>query len=187
MFIGPSSSGKDFFFNRVFEKYELNRIVLATTRPKRVGEVEGVTYYFKTNSELNKLEEEQKLVERRDYNTVHGIWSYATIGDTIDESKNYIVINTWKGYEKYLEYFGLNQVIPFYFDLDINIRFERAFMREKRQEEKRYLEMCRRFIADEEDFKKEWLDKYSPIIINNNGSIENTDQQLDDNIKRLIK
>ena len=36
MFIGKTSSGKDFFYNRTIDKYNLEKIVLATTRPKEL-------------------------------------------------------------------------------------------------------------------------------------------------------
>lgn len=186
MFIGPSSSGKDYFYNKVLEKYNLETIVLYTTRPKRKGEVEGKEYHFIDKDTMDKLEKEKKLVERRDYDTVHGIWSYATRGDDIDKNKIYLVINTWEGYKDYVDYFGKNNIYPFYFDLDSNIRFERAFLREKEQKHKKYMELCRRFIADEKDFSKDKLNKYKPIIIDNSGSIEDTMKQIDINIKKII-
>lgn len=186
MFIGPSSSGKDYFYNKVLEKYNLETIVLYTTRPKRRGEVEGKEYYFIDKDTMDKLDSENKLVERRDYDTVHGVWSYATRGDNINKNKIYLVINTWEGYKDYVDYFGKENIYPFYFELDQDIRFERAFLREKMQKHKKYMELCRRFIADLEDFSKEKIDKYKPIIIDNSNSIDNTMKQIDANIKRII-
>lgn len=187
MFIGPSSSGKDFFFSRTLKLFDLEKIILSTTRPKRDVEIEGREYNFIDMATMNILDEEKKLVERRDYNTVNGIWSYATRADYIDLSENYIVINTWQGYEKYLEYYGNNVVYPFYFLLDENLRFERAYERERQQQKKNYLELSRRFIADHADYKEEYLEKYSPIIIDNNGNINDTQTQINHNIKKLIK
>lgn len=187
MFIGPSSSGKDYFYNKVLEKYNLETIVLYTTRPKRRGEVEGKEYHFIDKDTMDKLDSENKLVERRNYNTAHGIWSYATRGDDIDKNKSYLVINTWEGYQDYVDYFGKDNVYPFYFELDSDIRFERAFLREREQKHKKYMELCRRFIADEKDFSKDKLKKYKPIIIDNSGSIDNTMKQIDLKMKKILK
>lgn len=186
MFIGKSSSGKDTFFYRTINNFNLNKILLLTTRPKRLGEEEGKEYNFIDMDTMDELDKNHLLVERRDYNTAYGIWSYATRGDIIDTSKNYLVCNTWQGYEQYLNYFGEGIVYPFYFDLNINTRFERAYVREHKQENKKYLEMCRRFIADEEDFKNEYLTKYNPIIIDNNGTMEETEEQISYHVKKLI-
>ena len=187
MFIGPSSSGKDFFYEKTLKKYDFNEIILLTTRPKRVNEVEGKEYYFIDNETMDQLDKNGNLIERRDYETVNGIWSYATRGDNINLDENYLVINTWEAYKSYIDYFGKDVVYPFYFELDPNIRFERAYEREKKQEKKNYLEMCRRFIADNEDFTDYWIEKYNPIIINNDGTVEETEKQIDNNIKKLIK
>ena len=187
MFIGPSSSGKDLFYKKTLGKYNFNKIILYTTRPIRTNEENGKDYYFISMDEMNKLEMENKLVERRDYDTVHGTWSYATRGDNIDLNNNYLVINTWEGYQKYLNYFGPNVVYPFYFELDPGIRLERALKREQQQEIKRYEELCRRFLSDSKDFTPELIKKYNPIIIDNNGTIEETNKQIDENIKKLIK
>lgn len=187
MFIGPSSSGKDLFYKKTLEKYNLQRIILYSTRPKRINEENGREYFFVSTKEMDTLDQEHKLIERRDYDTIHGIWSYATRGDNLDLNQNYLVINTWDGYQKYIDYFDESTVYPFYFDLDQNTRFERAYEREKREKEKKYLEMCRRFLADEKDFSKDKLLKYHPIMIDNNGSIENTEKQIEYQLKKIIK
>ena len=44
MFIGPSSSGKDFFYERALKKYSFNEITLLTTRPKRINEKERIMW-----------------------------------------------------------------------------------------------------------------------------------------------
>lgn len=186
MFIGPSSSGKDFFFDKTIKTFGFNKIITHTTRPKRANEKDGVEYYFVDSDTIEKLDKENKLIERRDYNTIHGIWTYATSSLSIDINQDYLVINTWQGYEKYLEYFGSDIVFPIYFNLDRDIRFERAYDREQKQKEKKYLELCRRFLEDEKDFSQEKIEKYNPIIIDNNGTVNETMEQLNREITKLI-
>ena len=187
MFIGPSSSGKDTFYKETAIKYGLNNIILHTTRPIRNGEINGQTYYFVSKEKLDEMEKNNLLIERRDYNTIHGIWSYATSITTIDNNLNYITLNTWEGYQKFIEYFGKDYVIPFYFMLDDGIRLERAIEREKKQDNPKYQELCRRFLADINDFSIDYIMKYTPYIIDNNGTIEETKKQIDEGMKRVLK
>ena len=67
------------------------------------------------------------------------------------------MIGTLESYEKMREYFGENGLVPVYIEVDDGVRLERALEREKGQKEPKYKELCRRFLADEEDFKEENL------------------------------
>ena len=60
---------------------QLQTIVPYTTRPIRAGEAEGVEYHFIDEQRLLKLEKEGKVIEQRAYDTIYGIWRYATIED----------------------------------------------------------------------------------------------------------
>lgn len=187
MFIGPSSSGKDTYFYKTILKYSLNPIILSTTRPMRVGEIDKKTYYFISQEKMDLLEKEGKLVERRNYNTINGIWSYATNSENIDISKNYLVSNTWEAYKKYINFYGESVIIPIYFQVDDDIRLERALARERKQAKPNYEEYCRRFLADSKDFTKKEIDLYNPYIINNNGTSMETEKQLDNVMKLILK
>ena len=49
--IGEAGSGKDFLLRCAREQYpEFHEIISCTTRPKRMGEVEGRNYYFLENA-----------------------------------------------------------------------------------------------------------------------------------------
>ena len=90
---------------------------------------------------------------------MYGDWSYATVddGQIKLESRNYLIIGTLESYKKIVEYFGSNKVVPIYLTVDDRIRLQRALNRENMQENPRYDEMCRRYLADEEDFSEEKL------------------------------
>ena len=47
--------------------------------------------------------------------------------------------------------------MPIMIDLDDGVRLERALKREKKQEKPKYEELCRRFLADSEDFSEDKL------------------------------
>ena len=158
--MGKSSSGKDTLFRKIKQELPmLQTVTLYTTRPKREGEREGVEYHFVTDEQMHIFERQGKVVELRTYNTVHGAWKYATIEDgqvNLAES-DYLMIGTLESYEKMREYFGENGLVPVYIEVDDGVRLERALEREKGQKEPKYKELCRRFLADEEDFKEENL------------------------------
>lgn len=156
--MGKSASGKDTIYKRVREVCpDLETIVLYTTRPMREGETDGVEYHFTTEQELKKFQDDGKMIEIRTYQTIHGPWSYATVDDgSVDlEHKNYVVIGTLESYQKLREYFGEHAVEPVYITVDDGVRLERALARERMQKNPRYEELCRRFLADQEDFSEE--------------------------------
>ena len=85
VFMGPSCSGKDTIFKLVKASFkELKPIVLYTTRPRRENEINGIAYNFISTEKLNEMEELGQIIERRDYDTIHGIWTYATSNQNID-------------------------------------------------------------------------------------------------------
>ena len=160
--MGKSASGKDTIFKRVQEELPmLKTIVLYTTRPIREGERDGVEYHFTDENRKRELELAGKLIESRTYDTVHGKWTYFTADDgQIDLNKDsYLVIGTLVSYEKMKEYFGEDAMEPIYIEVEDGERLSRALVRERQQERPKYAEMCRRFLADTEDFSEENLEK----------------------------
>lgn len=160
--MGKSSSGKDTLFKEVKEALpELRTITLYTTRPLREGETDGVEYHFVTEERLKQYKKEGKVIEIRAYNTVHGIWKYATIDDGQVQLKayDYLVIGTLDSYERLRCYYGSEQLVPIYIEVEDGERLERALTREREQDEPGYQEMCRRFLADSQDFSEENLEK----------------------------
>lgn len=164
--MGKSSSGKDTVYKKILSQnmFPFHPIVPCTTRPKRKEETPGVEYYFYTEQELKKLESEGKIIELRSYHTIHGIWYYFTPDDgRIDLiNKYYLMIGTLDSYLKMIDYFGKDKIIPIYIQAEDGIRLQRALERERRQEYPKYAEMCRRYLADEQDFSQERL-KFAEI------------------------
>ena len=159
-FMGKSSSGKDTIYNMILKDLkDIKTIVSYTTRPIRDGETNGIEYYFVSNDEFESMKEKHLVVESRSYNTIYGIWTYFTSSKNIDlENNNYMIINTLEGYNSLRKYFGDGFVVPIYIYVDDIIRLERALEREKKQQIPKLKEMCRRFLADQEDFSEEKLE-----------------------------
>ena len=157
--MGKSASGKDRIYSVLAGDRELNfrKLILYTTRPIRVGEENGVQYYFTDENKRKEFQEKGLLIESRSYDTVHGVWSYFTADDgqiNLDKG-NYLGIGTLESYHKMKEYFGEDCVVPLYIQVEDGERLERAIKREREQTNPRYAELCRRFLADQEDFSED--------------------------------
>ena len=161
-FMGKSASGKDTLFSKVREKMpQLRTLVGYTTRPAREHEKNGREYFFVTEEKMNQLESEGKMIEKRAYHTVHGIWYYFTAddGQVRENGPDYLLIGTLESYQKIRDYYGEDKVVPVYIEVEDGIRLKRAIEREEQQEKPGYAEVCRRFLADAEDFKEENIEK----------------------------
>ena len=157
--MGKSGSGKDTIYKHIKEQMpELKSIVIYTTRPIRSDEVDGVAYHFSNDEKLEKFQAAGKVIELREYNTIHGIWKYFTVDDgQFDTQENLLAIGTLESYVKMKDYFGEEKMIPLYIEVEDGLRLERALKRERKQESPKYEEMCRRFLADAKDFSEENL------------------------------
>ena len=200
--MGKSASGKDKIYGILSQNpaLALKKIILYTTRPIREKETDGVQYHFVTPEVLEDFRKQGKVIEQRDYQTVAGVWSYATIDDgsvklekksaaagneslakdeksfvsensdeseklleaenstetlSIPTSENYIAIGTLDSYRKIRDYYGADNIFPIYIEVEDGERLARALKREKKQAVPNYQELCRRFLADCEDFSEE--------------------------------
>lgn len=160
--IGKSSSGKDTIFKELLSRIpELKQVVPYTTRPRREGEKDGVEYFFTDEKRTEELERAGRIIELRAYDTACGVWKYFTADDgQIDlETGNYLMIGTLESYEKMVQYYGAENILPLYIEVEDGERLSRALARERQQAQPKYKELCRRFLADEEDFSEENLIK----------------------------
>ncbi len=162
--MGKSATGKDTIYKKLLEAEELQlrTAVMYTTRPIRKSEEDGIEYRFVDEETLWELQKQNKIIEHRSYNTIHGTWHYFTVNDgqiNLEEA-DYLMIGTLETYGQIREYFGRDRVLPIYIEVEDGIRLLRAIKREQKQEQPKYAEMCRRYLADEEDFSEEKLKEY---------------------------
>ncbi|MBQ9766616.1 MAG: guanylate kinase [Lachnospiraceae bacterium] len=161
--MGKSATGKDTVFKRLIGMKELalQTVVGYTTRPRRRGESEGREYFFVKEEEWQSLQKENKVIESRTYHTVAGDWHYFTVDDgQIDlEGQDYLFISTLSGFEQLRRYYGEEKVLPVYIEVEDDQRLWRSVCREKRQARPNYDEVCRRFLADQQDFSEENIRK----------------------------
>ena len=158
-FMGKSSSGKDTIFKEILKAgaVKLLTIVSYTTRPIRAGEKDGVEYFFTDENGFQQQKARGKVIEDRAYHTYHGLWRYFTVDDGQFQlnQASYLLIGTLEGYRKLQAYFGPENMLPVMIELDDGVRLQRALDRERQQENPKYEELCRRFLADAEDFSED--------------------------------
>lgn len=190
--MGKSASGKDRIYRELSEDKALglNKITMYTTRPLRSGEAEGREYHFVDDDTAKMLENENKIIEIRCYDTVFGVWKYFTADDgqiDLASGKRYIVIGTLEAYDKFCEYYGNEHIMPIYIEVDDGVRLIRAVKREMEQENPHYEELCRRFLADAKDFSEENIRK-SGITrrFANNGEFDDCVDEIRQALKELV-
>lgn len=161
--IGKSGAGKDSIYNIIQKDRELDLhpVIRYTTRPIRDGETDGVNYHFVDIKDYESFKAEGKIIEEQVYQTVHGDWYYFTADDgNIDiDNNDYIAIGVLDSFAGTREYYGKDIVLPIYIELDDGERLQRALTRERLPENRKYAEMCRRFLADAHDFREERIEE----------------------------
>ena len=185
--MGKSSSGKDTIYKRIKELHpELKTVTIYTTRPIREGEENGKEYYFVNEEKLQQLLDDGKVIELRTYDTVHGPWNYFTVddGQFDQDTADYLMIGTLESYQKMREYFGEERIVPLYIEVEDGERLMRALTRERMQKEPKYAEMCRRFLADTEDFSEENLKAVGITERFENRELEETVRKISERIQQ---
>lgn len=184
--MGKSASGKDTLYRRMMERYtELHPVIPYTTRPIRAGESEGAEYHFVPIERMEEMKRNGQIVECRCYQTVKGPWYYFTADDgQIDFAKgDFALISTLEGYEQIRDFYGEDRVVPLYIEVEDFLRLERALSRERQQAAPCVAEVCRRFLADEEDFSEEKLHRLDISQRISNISVEEALAQIGQALK----
>ena len=125
------------------------------------------------------------MIEVRSYDTKCGVWTYFTADDgQIDlNAHDYLVIGTLVSYQALREYFGEGKMVPVYIEVEDGLRLARAVERERRQAEPKYAELCRRFLADAEDFSEKNLKKAGITRRFENGNLEECLAEIEEFIR----
>lgn len=157
--VGKSCSGKDTLRARILERHpELVPVIPHTTRPRRTGETEGQDYCFVTEEQLRQYDARGQVIEKREYHTVQGLWTYFTLRFPLDRDR--ILITTLEGARALMDAYGSQVVHIVYLHVDDRVRLLRCVNREEGQERPDYAEVCRRFLADQADFSADRLAQF---------------------------
>ena len=161
MLIGKSSCGKDTIYKELLKQFDVDPIVVHTTRSMRVNEIDGVTYHFDTYDRYKEYVDSNEMVASSKYTLYdksgnpYDAYYYTVKDDLLIGEKPKIVIGNPNLYSQYISFLGLGIVYPIIIEVDDGVKLERALKREREQIKPNYLEMCRRFIRDSEDYSPE--------------------------------
>ncbi len=180
--MGKSATGKDTLYAKIIKAHpELAPVIPYTTRPIREGEREGEEYHFVDIETMEKMKKEGRIIESRCYHTVRGDWYYFTADDEqLDGDSDHIMITTLEGYEQIRDYFGDGKVVPIYIEVSDVTRIERAVGREKKEDTPCIAEVCRRYLADDEDFSEDKLEKNKIVRRVSNEDLETAMSQIEE-------
>lgn len=143
---GKSASGKDNIQKWIVKNCpKINGIVSCTTRPPRSTEQHGVDYFFLSDEEFTKKVLDGSMLEATSFRE----WFYGTALDQLDPEKINIGVFNISGIECLITDPRL-QVVPVWVHANNKTRLIRSLSREQNPD---CTEICRRFFADEEDFK----------------------------------
>ena len=147
--IGESGAGKDTFAWALHDFCEWNMVTLSTTRPIRDYEVEDEDYYFIDEDTFKQKVLNNDMIVHNCFNN----WYYGIEKHRLTDGVNIVVISP--GGLRQLQTYAKNNddivVLAYYLWVHPQIRLERALKREGIPD---VTEICRRFLADEEDFKE---------------------------------
>lgn len=88
---GPSGTGKGTVCAELLKENNIFLSISATTRDKRVGETEGVTYYYKDTQEFEKMIENGEMLEYAVYGGNYYGTPKKAVTDMLDSGKNVIL------------------------------------------------------------------------------------------------
>ena len=167
---GKSASGKN-FVSKKLEKNGYKCIVTYTTRPKRKGEKQDITYHFISDEEFKQKIDEGFFAEWKSYITNEGVWYYGSSLEDIENAKdNSVIILTPEGYRDVKSKFPNKNIICIYIYANNETIKKRLIKRGDNKEEAE-----RRILHDNEDFKG--FEKEANRIVYNN---------YDDNIDIVV-
>lgn len=180
-FLGESGCGKDYAVSYLCSKYPniFHKVITTTTRPKRDYEIENKDYIFTTIPEFTKEVLNGNIIEATCFNED---WYYGTNIKQLNKDKvNLIVLNPESMFNLLQNEKNISLAF-FYVQANDKDRLIYSLHREQNPDCK---EICRRFLADKDDF--EGL-KNDPFLSSQLATIENTyDREFDLSLDRIAK
>lgn len=157
---GESSAGKDSIQHWLERKLKnIHGMVSYTSRPPRDYEIEGREYHFISQEEFEKLIVENKMLEHTCFNN----WYYGTYINELQKGKINVGVFNPQGIRSLLSHSDTIDILPVWIKADDRHRLLRSLKREKNPNCE---EICRRFLADKEDFSN--IDFEYEIFLNDN-------------------
>ena len=172
--IGKTSSGKTTIAKELVKNHGYHQIVTFTSRPKRKGEKDGVTYHYISEEDFKQRIEEGFFAEWKTYDTKFGTWYYGTALDDLKmaDAKTVIIL-TPDGYRDILDKLLEKPKAIYIYANNATIK-KRLIKRGDNKEE-----ADRRLKRDNEDFKG--VENEVDRIVYNN-----YDTKIEDVIEKIL-
>ncbi len=171
---GASASGKTVTALELQKRYGLTKAITTTTREKRVGETNGVEYFFISKKEFQKRLAENRFVE---YSIYNGNYYGCGIDQVADDK---VVVLDPNGLHSFKKLKNKN-IVTFLLIADEKVRRERMNQRGDKREN-----IEQRISNDIIDFSMDKIGEVDFIVKTNNKSIEETAQIIYENYKKKI-
>lgn len=161
--VGKSCSGKD-SVAKILCSMGYSRVATCTTRPMRMGEVDGIDYYFITQSEFMNMIEKGDFAEYREYETEKGLWLYGSRINDYKYATEKVIILTPEGLVNIRKKYPNLPIIAIYLAVP-NKELKRRMMSRANISGENIKEVKRRYKADKKDFRH--IKKYVDYVVNN--------------------
>lgn len=177
--VGVSGVGKTYFKEKIVEELGFEKVNTIRTRKKRDEEQEGKVGFFKTEDELNKLNNEGKIIYQ--FKVFGGIYAY--LKEEIMNEKNmifemhYTMIDDWKKIRPDIKTI---YILPKNMEIAKQKVIERETNTEKLNE--RINEMTEHY--NNICYNEEWRGKFDYIVYNNYD--EESEKQIIELVKRIL-
>lgn len=175
--IAPTACGKDTIKKELLE-LGFEGVVTTTTRPMRLGEINGVSYHFVDDDEFLDMQLNNELAEHTYYDTVQGRWYYGCQKKDLENHDHKVIILNPDGILSLMKTMNLNDWVVFYIDCPETIMRERLNKRGDKT-----AEIERRIEADKKDFVN--INRLCDFKITNDG--KETPRDLARKIMRLYE
>ena len=171
---GASASGKTVTALELQKKYGLSKAITTTTREKRVGETDGVEYFFISKEEFKKRLAEKRFVESSLYNDNY----YGCGIDQVADDK--VVVLDPNGLHSFKKLKNKN-IVSFLLIADEKTRRDRMVSRGDKEEK-----IKERITNDVVDFSLDRIGKVDFVIKTTDKSIEEIADIIYENYKKKI-
>ncbi|NTW68353.1 MAG: guanylate kinase [Chlorobiaceae bacterium] len=163
VFSAPSGTGKSTIAKQLLERIQGIRFsVSATTREKRVGEVEGINYYFLSREEFEEKIRSGGFIEHEYFFGNH----YGTLldktGEAIESGTHLLFDLDVKGALNLKRLFPENSLLLFFKPPSLEVLEARLKGRESEDEESLKLRLERASL------ELEYADRFDEVIVNDN-------------------
>lgn len=176
---GKSGSGKDSGTRYLSDNLGFHKIILSTSRPKRDNEIQDCDYHFKDKETIEEDIKQGRIFNVEKFNN----WYYAIENKEIIPNQINVGAFSLNSLIDIMEDYNSEDlvIIPLYVFVPAKDRLIRTLMREENPD---CFEICRRFCADDINFKDI---PFECTIIPNNDTSEKYYKYLTKTVQSLLE